>query len=133
MLYVLLDVQDNRLIFDAQGAGAHETRKFGDRIWLGLQNPDGAERQVLITATSTGPVQARHIETRELGQEITVAEPRIAGAWQPSAQGYRVELRVPLSLLGNQFGVLIDDRDVRGAQPKAMVRCVLRTCARAAA
>jgi two-component system, OmpR family, sensor histidine kinase ChvG len=119
MLYVMLEVHDDRLIFDAQGASAHETDKFGDRIWLGLQNPDGAEHQVLITATSTGPIQARHIETRELGQEITVAEPRIAGAWQPGTQGYRVELRVPLSLLGNQFGVLIDDRDARGSYPQS--------------
>src|SRR5262249_29289839 len=32
-------------------------------------------------------------------------------------QGYRVEVRVPLSMLGKRFGVLVDDRDERGADP----------------
>jgi two-component system sensor histidine kinase ChvG len=46
-----------------------------------------------------------------------VTEPRIAGALQPTAGGYGLELRVPLSMLGERFGVLIDDRDRRGADP----------------
>lgn len=119
MLYLLLNVRDQRLVFDAQNAGPRETSAFGDRLWLGFQNPDGAEQQVLIAATSAGAVQARRIETREFGEEISVAEPRITGAWQPAPNGYRVELRVPLAMLGNRLGVLVDDRDSRGAEPKS--------------
>ncbi len=30
--------------------------------------------------------------------------------------GYRVELRIPLSMLGARLGVLVDERDSRGAE-----------------
>lgn len=115
MLYALLDVRDDRLVFDAPDAGPLNSAGFGDRIWLGFEDFEGAERQVFFSATGAGAVQARRIETRELGEQFVVDEPRIHGAWQPTRQGYRVELRVPLSMLGNRFGVLVDDRDERGA------------------
>ena len=117
MLYVLLDVHDDRLVFDAPGANPLDSNAFGDRIWLGFQAPDGLEHQVFIAATGPGSVTARRIETGEYRQQTAVTEPRINGAWQPSPDGYRVELRVPLSMLGDRFGVLIDDRDARGALP----------------
>jgi hypothetical protein len=62
-------------------------------------------------------VSARRIEPGEYGQQSAVIEPRISGAWSGSSDGYRIELRVPLSMVGDGFGVLVDDRDVRGAAP----------------
>jgi two-component system, OmpR family, sensor histidine kinase ChvG len=114
MLYVLLDVHDDKLVFDAAGANPLDSSTLGDRIWLGFTGPEGMEHQVFISATGAGPVMARRIETGEYGQQTAVTEPRINGAWQPSPDGYRVELRVPLSMLGDRFGVLIDDRDRQG-------------------
>jgi len=114
MLYVLLDVHDDKLVFDAVGANPLDSSTLGDRIWLGFTGPDGMEHQVFISATGAGPVMARRIESGEYGQQSAVSEPRINGAWQPSPDGYRLELRVPLSMLGDRFGVLIDDRDRQG-------------------
>src|SRR6516165_1684280 len=42
---------------------------------------------------------------------------RACAAWQPFRDGYRVEIAAPLSMLGERFGVLVDDRDARGAAP----------------
>jgi two-component system sensor histidine kinase ChvG len=117
MFYALLDVRDDKLVFDATNADPLDAASLGDRVWIGFQDSDGAERQVFLSAASAGAVRARRIETREYGQQVAVEEPRIEGAWQPTQRGYRVELRVPLSLLGNRFGVLVDDRDTRGALP----------------
>jgi signal transduction histidine kinase len=114
MLYVLVDVRDDKLVFDAIGANPLNSSALGDRVWLGFSSPDGTEHQVFISATGPGSVTARRIEAGEYGQKTAVTEPRINGAWQPSPNGYRVELRVPLSMLGDRFGVLIDDRDSRG-------------------
>ena len=119
MLYVLLDVRDDKLVFDAAGANPLDSNALGDRIWLGFRAPDGQEHQVFIAATGPGSVAARRIESGEYGQQTAVTEPRINGAWQPSPNGYRVELRIPLSMLGDRFGVLIDDRDKRGALPSS--------------
>jgi two-component system, OmpR family, sensor histidine kinase ChvG len=117
VLYVLLDVEDTHLVFDTPGANPLDPSTIGDRVWLGMQDPTGAERQFFIAATGPGTVTARRVATGEYGQELAVDEPRIVGALQPSPKGYRVELRVPLSMIGRRFGVLIDDRDERGGAP----------------
>src|ERR1700730_6358446 len=117
MLYVMLDVHDEHLVFDTPGASPLDPSTFGDRIWIGFEGRDGREHQVFIAATGPGSVTARRIETGEYGQLTAVNEPRILGALQPTARGYRLELRIPLSMLGERFGVLIDDRDRRGADP----------------
>jgi signal transduction histidine kinase len=115
MLYVLLEVHDTPLVFDAPDSDPLDPSTLGDRVWVGFQDPQGTEHQVFVAATSAGPVRARHIESREYGRQVAVEEPRIEGAWQPMSDGYRVELRVPLSMLGARFGVLVDDRKERGA------------------
>ncbi len=115
MLYVLLDVRDDKLVYDAVGANPLDSGALGDRVWLGFRGPDGLEHQVFISATGPGPVSARRIESGEYGQQTAITEPRINGALQPSPEGYRVELRIPLSMIGDRFGVLIDDRDKQGA------------------
>ncbi len=117
MLYVLLDVDDSHLVYDAPGANPLDSSAIGDRIWVGMQDQDGRERQFFIGPTGPGTATARRIETGEYGQQLTVDEPRIVGALQPRPKGYRVELRIPLSMIGPRFGVLIDDRDERGAAP----------------
>jgi signal transduction histidine kinase len=117
VLYLLLDVRDAHPVFDAPGASPLDARGTGDRVWLGFQDPDGSERQVFVAASGPGAVTARYIEAGEYGQKTAPLEPRIRGVWQLGPAGYRLELRVPLSMLGTGFGVLVDDRDARGATP----------------
>jgi len=117
MLYVLLEVHDEHPVFDAPGTNMLDPATFGDRVWIGFEDPQGEQHQVFLAATGPGAVSARRIVTLEYGQQIAQIEPRIRGAWQNTQEGYRIELRVPLSMLGSGFGVLIDDRDARGAVP----------------
>jgi len=117
MLYVLLDVHDEHPVFDAAGTNPLDPASFGDRVWIGFQDPQGEEHQVFLAATGPGALTARHIEPGEYGQQSAPIEPRVRGAWQPTRDGYSVELRVPLSMVGGGFGVLLDDRDARGGAP----------------
>jgi signal transduction histidine kinase len=119
MLYVLLEVRDAHVVFDAPDVDALDPAGFGDRVWIGFDDPDGMEHQVFIATTSVGHVIARRIEAREYGRHVAVEESRIEGAWQNTRDGYRLELRVPLSMLGGRFGVLVDDRDERGGAPQS--------------
>ena len=115
MLYVLLDVEDDHWVFDAPGANPLDSSTVGDRVWVGILDPTGAERQYFFSAPGPGTVTARRIEQGEYGQPLAVDEPRMVGAWQPTAKGYQLEFQMPLSMIGRRFGVLIDDRDQRGA------------------
>ncbi len=119
VLYLLLDVRDPHVVFDAPGASSLDPAAMGDRVWLGFQTREGAEQQVFFAASGPGALTARRIESGEYGEELAVIEPRIRGAWQLTATGYHLEARVPLSMLGGGFGVLIDDRDQRGAAPSS--------------
>ncbi len=117
MLYVLLDVRDPHLVYDAPGANPLDSAALGDRVWVGYEDPQGAQRQEFLALTGPGPLIARRIETGEYGKETALEDPRIVGALQPRPGGYYIELAMPLSMVGSGFGVLLDDRDRRGATP----------------
>ena len=117
MLYVLLEVRDPRLVFDAPGANPLDSAALGDRVWIGYESSQGAQEQVFFALTGPGPIIARRIEAGEYGEETAVEDPRIVGALQPNAGGYDLEIAMPLSMVGTQLGVLLDDRDRRGADP----------------
>src|SRR5215831_4702637 len=117
MLYVLLEVHDEHPVFDAAGSNWLDPATFGDRVWIGYEDRKGEEHQVFLAATGPGTLSARRIESGEYGEQRALIEPRIRAAWQPTKDGYRVEIRLPLSMLGERFGVLVDDRSARGATP----------------
>ncbi|HEY6822892.1 MAG TPA: ATP-binding protein [Steroidobacteraceae bacterium] len=117
MLYVLLEVHDAHPVFDAPGSNWLDPATFGDRVWIGYEDSHGEEQQLFLAATGPGALSARRIEAGEFGEQRVIIEPRVRAAWQAASGGYRVEIRVPLSMLGERFGVLVDDRDVRGGAP----------------
>lgn len=117
MLYVLMQVRDPHLVFDAPLANPLRRSTMGDRIWLGYADPEGVQRAEFFALTGPGPIVARRIVTGEYGRRRAVVDPRITGALQPRSTGYDIEFSLPLSLTDGRFGVLIDDRDRRGAAP----------------
>jgi len=117
-LYLALLVHDNRWIFDASDLNSLDPGTLGDRVWLAFDDKRGGQQRLFFGSTGPGPVRARRIETLEYGRETAVEEPRIEGVWQRSPDGWVLEIGVPLSMIGQHLGVLIDDRDRRGA-PRA--------------
>jgi signal transduction histidine kinase len=117
MLYVLLEVHDPQLVFDAPGTNPLDSATLGDRVWIGYEDPQGVQEQVFLALTGSGPIIARRIEAGEYGEETAVEDPRIVGALQANSSGYDIEIAMPLSMVGRQFGVLLDDRDRRGTDP----------------
>ena len=59
MLYVLLDVRDDKLVFDGSTSDPLDPRSLGDRVWVGFEDSEGAERQVFLSATGAGAVRSR--------------------------------------------------------------------------
>ena len=117
ILYVLLKVQDPHLVFDAPLANPLRRSTMGERIWLGYAGPRGVQHAEFFALTGPGPIVARRIVTGEYGRERAIIDPRIVGALQRRPGGFDVEFSMPLSLTDGRFGVLIDNRDRRGAAP----------------
>lgn len=114
-LFLALLVRDDRLVFDGADLRPLDMASIGDRIWLAFDDRRGGQQQLFFSGAGVGRMRARRIETREYGREEAVEESRISAVWQRSRDGYVLEISVPLSLVGQHFGVLVDDRDRRGA------------------
>ena len=117
-LYLALLVHDNRWVFDSSEMTPLDSETIGDRVWLAFDDKRGGQQRLFFASTGPGPVRGRRIETLEYGRESAVEEPRIGGVWQRSRDGWVLEISLPLSMVGQHLGVLIDDRDRRGA-PRA--------------
>ncbi len=117
MAYLLIEVRDAHVVWDAPGLDVLDPAGFGDRVWVAFTDAQAAQHQYLFATPDPGPVHARRIETQDLGRQVAIDEPRIVGSWQLMQGGYRLELRIPLSMLGGRLGVLVDERARRGADP----------------
>jgi dedicated sortase system histidine kinase len=119
-LYVLLVVRDGGLVYDASDAGALVPEQMGDRIWVAFAAAAGTPEAVFISGWGLGALRGRRIVRREFGRPEAVEEARVRGAWRPAEKGWTAELRLPLSMIGERFGVLVDLRDRRGAEPRSV-------------
>ena len=113
-LYLALLVRDDRMVFDGSDLTPLDPANMGDRVWLAFDDKRGGQQRLFFASSGPGPVRGRRIEAQEFGRETAVEEPRIGGAWQRSRDGWVMEISVPLSMIGQHLGVLIDDRDRRG-------------------
>ncbi len=104
-VYLHVDVRDASVIFD-RGQDAIFPRSYSDHVAL-ISVGDTGERTVFrFRAEAPGVI----IATRESGDEV-FDDTRIAAYWQDTPGGYRLEARIPRSLLGNRLGFVITNTD----------------------
>jgi dedicated sortase system histidine kinase len=104
-LYLHVDVRDSSVIFD-RGQDAIFPSSYSDHVAL-ISVDDSGERTVFrFRAEAPGEI----IATRESGGTV-FDETRIAAYWQDTPGGYRLEARVPRSLLGNRLGLVVTNTD----------------------
>lgn len=107
-LYALLRVRDDRLVYREPGP---DTAVRADHLLLALQTPEGALRRYVLASTSPGWLAAQALPGDTGAEETPVSERRIRAEWQETADGYTVELRLPLTLVGNRLSFAVIDVD----------------------
>ncbi len=113
-LYVVISVRGAKLQLDQSDLTPLDTATIGDRLWLGFDDRRGGQQRIFLSTASPGELRGRRIELREYGREEAVDEMRVTGAVRANATGYVIEARIPLSMIGRRFGVILDERAVRG-------------------
>jgi dedicated sortase system histidine kinase len=104
-VYLHVDIRDASVIFD-RGQDAIFPRSYSDHVAL-ISVGDTGERTIFrFRAEAPGVI----IATRESGGEV-FDDTRIAAYWQDTPGGYRLEARIPRSLLGNRLGIVITNTD----------------------
>ncbi len=102
-LYALFQVRDKHIVYRTPGT-THLDRN--DHLLISLEQPNGTVDHYQLATSAPGWVNAYRITDN--GNDIT-KEARIKGEWQESKDGYTIEIRIPLRLLGKRLAFAIAD------------------------
>ena len=114
-LYALVEVEDDRVVYRHPG---FRRLDHADQLRLTLIDPEGEPRRLLLTTEGPGEVTAYAMDRRWRYPLDGTPLYEVRGHWQETANGYRVELRLPLALLGAEQRLRlavadVDDEDER--------------------
>ena len=100
-LYAQFSVTDDNVVLRGKNTISLERN---DHLKIAFTNAEGVVKTYLISTTQAGWVNAFDADTKMPFNQIQ-------GYFRLTEQGYNIELRLPLSLLGNKLGFAILDKD----------------------
>lgn len=109
-LYAVFDVTDQSVVF--RPANSLKVTN-NDHVKIALKTADGELKTYIIATHESGWVNAYDQQGLKPIKEIH-------GYYRKSANGYQVELRMPLALLENKLGFAIVDIDADASEAKTM-------------
>ena len=82
-----------------------------DHLRIALQTPEGEFRRYYMSTVAPGRLSAHRMPINPEDDQAIEKETRIQGAWQETADGYTLEIRLPLSMIGSKLSFAINDVD----------------------
>ncbi len=107
-LYMFLAIRDDQLVY-RQPNSLYPGRS--DHLRIGLQTPEGDYKRYRMTTISPGWVNAYEMPKRLKEMLPQGSEFRIKGEWQEVHGGYNLEIRIPVSMIGDRFSFAVADVD----------------------
>src|SRR5690554_1700429 len=107
-LYAYLKVVDDQPVYRApESLSVHRS----DFLQISLVTRDGELKRYVISPRGPEFIYAYEVggDLRDIG--ALTHEERISGQWYETPEGYTIELRLPLAMLGDQLGFAIYDVD----------------------
>lgn len=105
-LVALLEVADARLVYRAPESSLPEA---GDHVQIALQTPAGEFKRYAVSVVRPGAGAAYELHYSGGALSLFRQEPRIRAVWRETSMGYNVELRLPLSLVGERLAFAVGD------------------------
>ncbi len=102
-VYVFVEVTDRSVVYAASQAPAGRST-FADRVSIVSASPPMSLDRFVFATEAPGQT----VSYRPVGREIEV-EPATTAYWQEFAGGYRLEGRIPVSLLGSNIGLAVEN------------------------
>lgn len=116
-LVVLLDIVDDSVQF----RNPYSPQRHGaDAIIVAMIDERKRVHQYILSSSSYGAMNAYEYVGSYLDPVIIQRYTGIKSAWQKSAYGYRVEVKIPLSMLDNTFSVAVIDVDGNKGKEQAI-------------
>jgi two-component system sensor histidine kinase ChvG len=103
--YLAVEVRDESVVYQARPG----VPPFGDRLVIFI---GGAERELWRVLATAAPGRVRaQVTAAPLLAASGNYDDRIEAAWIATPQGYSIELRLPISMLGQTLGIAVVDVD----------------------
>ncbi len=106
-LYIIFKVKDDKIIYRSPNS---LSVVHNDHLQIGIQSPKGDFSRFTLASTAPGWVNAYRMPEEGSDNPPTPVV-RIKGEWQETKYGYIIEIRIPLSMVGNKIAFAIADVD----------------------
>ena len=107
-LYTVFIVKDNKVVYRAPKSYRLDQC---DHLQIALQGPDGKFYRYRLATQAPGWVNAHLMPDNPANPLPVRPEVRIKGAWRETTNGYIIELRIPMSMVGSRIAFAIADVD----------------------
>jgi len=106
-IYLYVDVTDRNVVYaTSQSIVLDDGTVHADRVNLVSSSPPYMQETIAFAAEAPGKI----LSYRQTAYGIS-PEPAITAHWQDTPDGYRVEARIPVSILGTHLGVMVSNVD----------------------
>ena len=95
-VFLYVDVRDSSVTYETAGRGTDSI----DYVALVTAQGEAQPGRIHFSAEAPGAIPAMRVDGR-----VAVVDNQIAAHWQDTATGYRVEVRIPRSMLGEYVGI----------------------------
>lgn len=112
-LYTIFQVTDDSLIFRIPNSLALDR---SDHLQIAIEDPSGKLNRYIVTTSTEGWVNG--FLTSSNASSILPArnEPRLQGVWKATENGYIIEMRIPLEMIGPRLAFAMADVDDFGSR-----------------
>ncbi|WP_354668364.1 proteobacterial dedicated sortase system histidine kinase [Colwellia sp. D2M02] len=118
-LYLFFSVKDDHVIFRDTNALSVVNN---DHIELAFDDNNNNFKRFIISNKSNGWLSAFHIANSVDNSAATITPaPKIQGQWLTTAQGYNIELRIPLDDIGDKIAFAVHDVDKKHGEITASI------------
>jgi len=107
-LYALFLVHDDKVVYRHRNSLYPEK---ADHIQIGIQDQAGELRRYLLATEKPGWINGFQMATDPENPIPLANEPRIQGVWAETTDGYIVEIRIPLDMIGKRLAFAVADVD----------------------
>lgn len=107
-LYILFKVNDDKVVYRSPNSLRIDKN---DHLQIAMQTPHGDFVRFVVASSAPGWVNAYKMPLGSPNNLPIKPEIRIKGEWQETSYGYNLEIRIPLSMVGNKIAFAIADVD----------------------
>ncbi|MDH4316687.1 MAG: ATP-binding protein [Gammaproteobacteria bacterium] len=105
-LFLHVDVRDSNIVYHRNDRAGAESAAYSDQVTLVSYDTRGGLVEFIFRTEAPGRLAA----AKRINGQVS-SETRIVADWQDTSGGYRLEAKIPRTLLGERIGLVITNTD----------------------